>query len=269
MTVSWKGGFLYRYREWNEYTKKILLEEELFYASFCSLNDPNEGKNFSDELIELHLKKIIGENNIDHKTRCNILNDLDGYNENNKSVFNKYRDAVLGVVDKMGVVCLTEKYDNNPMWHFYANESKGVCLEFYIPDIKDEKYVHLLPHYVTYEDGCYNDEIADNAIFKKNSDWSYEKEWRMLVRNINTKNDRVKKYPRDKMLVSIIVGHNMSEKDFKELKDIIDEINLKRTEKIDIHKRINSSYGVVFEDQDKWNNRKNGFQKIINKNSLD
>ncbi|MHA3078761.1 DUF2971 domain-containing protein [Acinetobacter sp. ANC 5502] len=269
MTDLWEGDFLYRYRKWDEYTKKLLENEEFYYAPFDSLNDPNEGRNFPDELIIDALENSILPLITKDNEKNNIIEDIEKMKTGNENILNKYRSDLLDYLKELGVVCLTNKFDNNPMWHFYADESKGVCLEFYFPKIININYKHLVCKAVKYNNDYTLGNFADSMVYTKDSDWNYENEFRLVVTGIKNKNDRIKKYPRDQMLFSVIVGHNMSKKDFDELNNIIEKINKKRNEKIGIHKRINSSYGMVFEDQDKWNNRKNEFQHIIDENRLD
>ena len=103
------------------------------------------------------------------------------------------------------VVCFTEKYDNLPMWWFYADERRGVCLEFDVEALSSEKKFFVFP--VKYVDKLFNaveeayklDTRRINNMDKRDrdffmllcsfllpctnklSDWSYESEWRYVM----------------------------------------------------------------------------------------
>jgi hypothetical protein len=84
-------------------------------------------------------------------------------------------------VDDLGVLSLSSKPDNAPMWAYYANNSKGMCLEFETRDqffrtVHPMKYASKAPRYVL-------DAHSDNAeafVLCKERRWRSEEEWRLI-----------------------------------------------------------------------------------------
>ncbi len=253
---NWKGGFLYRYRSWDKFAKKLLLDGEFYYASFQSLNDPNEGKNISDSLIKNILENdvLLSEEPTEIK---DYVKKVITASSKNPDIFKSFKEAIKDHLKEIGVVCCTTKHDNNPMWHFYADENKGICIEFYFPESYSKQYEYLCPCPINYNILDHTgDKSAELLVFNKDSDWSYEKEFRLVARNLKNDISRVHKFPIEKMLCSVIAGHNMSNDDFNELKDIIDQVNKKYDTKVTLHKRLSSDYGIVaIESIEKWDRR--------------
>ena len=105
------------------------------------------------------------------------------------------------------IVCLTETYDNLPMWWHYADERRGICFEFDIDKANPKDTLFIFP--VKYSNKLHDavetlhrldarhlkkkdkEEREFHAIVSevmlpcihKLSDWSYEKEWRYIMTN--------------------------------------------------------------------------------------
>ncbi len=96
------------------------------------------------------------------------------------------------------MLCLTEDSTSAPMWHHYADELKGVVMEFACLDDLDSPWFQACP--VTYntraEDMFSAAELAEIllmpprlreetmlewATFRKSPDWSNEREWRVVT----------------------------------------------------------------------------------------
>lgn len=258
---NWEGGYLYRYRKWDNNTKKILLDGEFFYAGLHNLNDPNEGKNISDDLIKTAIKDYLIPNEKDPSLKDYMKNDLKCWDKIS-AIPKRYKKSIKDHIAEMGIVCLTTKPDNNPMWHFYADGNAGICIEFYFPEIYSENYKHLCPCPISYKplEIC-NENISEILVFNKDQDWAYENEYRLIERDLKDSNQRIKKFPVEKMLCSVIAGHNMSNDNFLDLKKVIKELNKKYNLKVTIHRRINREYGPIgVESEDKWNKRLKGLK---------
>ena len=89
-------------------------------------------------------------------------------------------------------ISFSEKHDNLPMWNHYANEYRGVCLEYSTNKITDDAifqrlfpvvYVSEFPAF-EYFDFTKWHERCDCICTHKLLDWGYEQEWRFLT-NIN------------------------------------------------------------------------------------
>lgn len=85
--------------------------------------------------------------------------------------------------DKLGILCLTQDKENLLMWAHYADEHKGVCLEF---DIMKDLHTFCFPKKVDYSDDYLEIDFFNNpssvtdVIFHKSKVWEYEKEYRVV-----------------------------------------------------------------------------------------
>jgi hypothetical protein len=80
------------------------------------------------------------------------------------------------------IYCLTPYPDSTLMWSHYANDHKGICLEFgtdnpLIATAREVDYQGVYPVWIPHEMGP--DELRQ-TIFTKAKDWIYETEFRIL-----------------------------------------------------------------------------------------
>jgi len=89
--------------------------------------------------------------------------------------------------DKVGILSLTATPAHTLMWSHYADSHKGVCLEFctsegsFFSRAQSVNYAQDFPHLEILR--LINDADFREAtpwILTKSSDWSYEREWRVL-----------------------------------------------------------------------------------------
>lgn len=137
----------------------LLNRDLMFLCKFNNLNDPFEGNFLHDE--ELYQKR---------KTKLEIDN---SYKE-------EYR-----------VTCFSEDNANAPMWAFYADNHKGICIEYNLHENSHCRDFCLPVQYVTKTDNVHLTEtLLDNEdprnveslelFVKKAKYWSYEREWRLI-----------------------------------------------------------------------------------------
>jgi hypothetical protein len=100
----------------------------------------------------------------------------------------------IPVLRDAGVACFTETNTNMPMWWYYSNQCSGICLEYTLSEVAAQPlpvvYTHSLPDILrvlipsvyqgNYEFTKKGGAALPFAMFKE-ADWSYEKEWRLLV----------------------------------------------------------------------------------------
>lgn len=105
--------------------------------------------------------------------------------------------------EKVGVCSLTTKRDNKPMWSLYANTYKGYCIEYELPSPEKITYdilpviyakrfnngiINAITQFIIGGIVCKisNNKVANGVesfyelICTKDSDWSYQDEWRIL-----------------------------------------------------------------------------------------
>jgi hypothetical protein len=120
------------------------------------------------------------------------------------------------ILNRTGVLCLSEKYDSLPMWAHYANNANGFVIEF--EDLEttfsgDETQILNKVTKVEYGKAPIitfdtNSHIA--PFFTKHKDWSYEKEFRVVLplRECKFSNDiYLKEIPKN-LVKRVIIGWN-------------------------------------------------------------
>jgi hypothetical protein len=89
---------------------------------------------------------------------------------------------------KVGILSLSERYDSLPMWAHYANQAKGfvVIFENLERSFNGDGTGSLnIPKPVVYTERffgmTFDPATQDRLFFSKLSDWSYEREWRVVT----------------------------------------------------------------------------------------
>lgn len=116
----------------------------------------------------------------------NELNDPFEFYFNLTSSGNPLDENVLNDVknhyDKIiGFLCFSEQMENPVLWAHYADNHKGICLEFEIlqKDLLKIDYLET-PLSIDSDDPNWRQKFGDYTKYKYKH-WSYEKEWRMCV----------------------------------------------------------------------------------------
>ena len=84
--------------------------------------------------------------------------------------------------DNNKISCFSERGDSLLLWAYYANNYKGVCLEF---DIKSDTVLSKFCSKVNYTRAfCQNANSFDNY-YLKSDEWAHEQEWRIVCSTTN------------------------------------------------------------------------------------
>ena len=82
------------------------------------------------------------------------------------------------------VACFSETWESIPMWSYYADCHKGVCMkyDFALLDTSDSRFENILPslHKVWYSEQRFVDRENAFAPFVKSLQWAHEQEWRLF-----------------------------------------------------------------------------------------
>ncbi|RQU90473.1 DUF2971 domain-containing protein [Burkholderia cenocepacia] len=157
---------LYRYRQINTNTFSEIAERKAWFSKYSELNDPFEGR-----------------------------------------YINKSSDISLDVlIEKIRVCCFSKRNDNLLLWAHYAENHRGICLEYDIPDeifktqflpISYSESQPIIEQINRYPAGDPNAgrllmEMKDAVFLTKSEDWKYEEEWRMLriTENLSGKGEK-------------------------------------------------------------------------------
>lgn len=88
--------------------------------------------------------------------------------------------------------CFSEEWNSLPLWSYYANKHKGICLEFdltkldpsvsinqgILSNIRPVHYSNVRPDYLS---NASNEQNLSNFLFTKADAWSHEHEWRLIL----------------------------------------------------------------------------------------
>lgn len=216
----------YKYFNVNDYFFDSLTKKYLWFSKPLSFNDPFEF--------------LFCYNNI-----------------TNPKVHADKRNEINNYMDTFGVLCLSdnnnlEDYDAVLMWSHYANKHTGILLGFdfeYIYDQMEKEHLvtigsTILPsRKIEYLQGnsyppkipasppeapLPNDikDIVNKILFSKACHWKYESEYRVLMSNIKSDNERMILFNNDN-LREIIFGCKSTEKVTKDVIKIAESNNIK------------------------------------------
>lgn len=219
MSIKELPAKLYKYAAFNSYSLRLLSEGEAFYSDPKNFNDPLDcnptiqlDKNIDSKLLEDLLFHMIPDNEREEKfhrikTDCkqvpNYVDEEDGehYPITDPIFLQKYyidelTDKVKTLLNeemsKKGVLALAERWDSALMWSHYADEHRGICIEY---EMVEPKHFFDQIKAVSYEseravkisdliswkiDSSLEAEqrVISTYFFAKAPDWKYEQEWR-------------------------------------------------------------------------------------------
>jgi hypothetical protein len=159
-----------------------------------------------EEIIEEKLASILLNNNFESRIAKPFIN------------------ACLEENSKLGVLCLSEVYNDIIMWSNYADNHRGIVLQFDKSTLEGDptyrycKAMDYKNNIITLHDmNIYAekpDELARMLLFKKTDRWQHEREWRIIVDpGLNDiAGCRTFKYPK-LALTGVIFGWKMSPQD--------------------------------------------------------
>ena len=147
---------LYKFRAMSgisfRYTQDIFINRRLFLPTADILNDPNEGV----AIIDIQNQYRAWGNQLEERNRR----------------------------QRIRICAFTEIHKNSVVWSHYADEHRGICIEFDTDHIdirnnllKPVTYSNAVP---TLKHSSWADERE--AFFNKTEEWAYEREWRYIVK---------------------------------------------------------------------------------------
>lgn len=187
----------YKYRGMSggseKFVERTVLHNELYLATSSSFNDPFDlSPVFSfegtkeqqiEDYIRLH-EKFGGRSDGNLREIATALVETrlapDAIAETEAIMAASHK---FGVADVTGVYCLTTKSDNLLMWAHYADQHRGICLEF-SNQIALEAGVPMKVEYSPLRTPIQMYGTQQNALelslCTKSSEWAYEDEWRLI-----------------------------------------------------------------------------------------
>ncbi|WP_324285361.1 DUF2971 domain-containing protein [Enterobacter ludwigii] len=223
-----KPEHLYKYLTFSENTLNLICLQQAYYSDPSNFNDPLDcqplvvnnlpltdlrglysriilkkaEKQFANSLKKLKFPKektarrayLLANSEVE-QTLSDFEYSATEFEPNQRSAYLEkcYTDVIQDEVVntfKKGVLCLSKKFNSPLMWSHYANQHKGLCIEYDMKDVKDEQ-VHEVIYggsrkILTSEIGEWLDEPGNDTRMKqvclltKSGEWRYESEWRMF-----------------------------------------------------------------------------------------
>lgn len=195
-----KPKSLFKFTKISEYTYSSLLNKTVFLAKATDLNDPFEFDIDFDAQLSEEEKAFIKNSN---PNIC--FSDIENILEQAKNNLN-------GMLTRNRILSLSSNPYELLMWSHYADEHKGICIEYdrhncellgderlckrvIYPQLKDKTTIKLLPFILG---GNKDPKLSETILFaRKAYNWEYENEWRLVLEDtkaINTQllNDSIK-----------------------------------------------------------------------------
>lgn len=242
---------LYKYLDWsNPFNKKVIEANELFFSSPRNFNDPFDCKIekrydlLSDYELEEYFKNLAKlqsdtynlnwdlqkiKSEAQRLKHENNFQDLNKLKSDNDFFFNQYDNFYA-------VFCTSTRWDSIPMWAYYANNHKGICVGFDLKKIYYSEKVGMGGN-ITYDeypiikpsDSPHNVRIKQT--YYKAKEWSHEEEYRLMTVNMPkhlpnlVKNEHgdfigIKILSDDSWYKEILLGVSMSSDDIKEVAEL-------------------------------------------------
>lgn len=175
-----------------EFLIKQIQDDEVFFSAPAKFNDPFDCNPIFDlsapkdqikKKCEDALKK-----HAPHMSRSDrrfesrqAIKSITSNPERARKTEEYYFDSIR---NKIGVYCLSKNPSSVLMWSHYADNHKGVCLEYdglnhFFVDAFEVKYTQTRPTVFAFKDGNEQEQL-DGALLTKSELWFYEEEWRMI-----------------------------------------------------------------------------------------
>lgn len=218
---------LYRYRHLQgnhrEYTRRILTDSVLYFASPSSFNDPFDCKVHFEQIPQEELRKKYNEMLINKMPGLNRRERREKVRSDTKRVPPKkfsetMRRSLQNEVDNLGILSLSATDKNILLWSHYGAGHTGLCLRFsrkkpqaFIMRALQVKYSSEYPVVHLFSPGDW--ERIEALLLTKASNWRYEEEWRIIDEK---KGPGEQRFPED-LLTGVILGARMPQKDRDEV----------------------------------------------------
>ena len=191
---------LYKFRSLDgdnfERTRRILAEDELWFARASTFNDPFDcNPALSLEATGDEYRKWLGgiqRKRTPHLSRLKIralvgdqIRDFHKMGPEGRRA--KLRELMEEIDELVGVLSLVERCDHVLMWSHYADSHRGLCLRFKVPreqsffgEARKVVYSPVRPVLNPVKDKI--EEMVEKALLTKAESWRYEAEWRVIDR---------------------------------------------------------------------------------------
>ncbi|MGG2084182.1 DUF2971 domain-containing protein [Lysinibacillus pakistanensis] len=204
---------------------KTVKENKLWVCNSLYLNDPYDCNAFyylEDEIRQM-IKYHIGKNPI-----------LTSVDDKMKEV----ESLLFGFRSNLEIACFSEELYNMPLWGNYADNHRGICIEYDFSKIPSNNDFSKMLFPVGYDEKRYNItnllmSLVNNdkksnpyilffLILMKHCSWEYEQEWRFINFNYDKTQRRGTVIDIPVKPTAIYFGLNCSSDDIEEISSLVD-----------------------------------------------
>lgn len=177
---------LYKYYSDKPRNLEAVKNNKMWYSAPCDFNDVFDCDLAinSKEILNGVLQMVPDKRGI--RVGSQVWKQLNGsVNQQIKTFQADYE----GLRTKMGIACLSEADNSLLMWAHYANNHRGMCVEYELLEFNSRLGFSPVP--IIYSDervSVHNFETLERdiqgkfieSLTSKSADWSYEREWRII-----------------------------------------------------------------------------------------
>ncbi|EHS1090821.1 DUF2971 domain-containing protein [Vibrio cholerae] len=172
---------LYKYRSVDSFTLDIIANNRIFFAKPEMFNDPYD----TEFNINTHVGKL---SSIDMA----YLEETYGTSSNDEvdRVIVNVNEQIKNYVSSAGILSLSSSPENLLLWAHYADDHKGICIEFERKlgnDLANESFTQKVKYAASYP--SFNKyafikknghSVVNRILWTKSPEWEYEQEWRVI-----------------------------------------------------------------------------------------
>ncbi|MGQ6115116.1 MULTISPECIES: DUF2971 domain-containing protein [Serratia] len=240
--------YIYKYRKFDDNNINALRDNKIWFSRGVNFNDPFDcSLNVPLTLMsDSSIKEFIIRNTTNSSLFDFAKNNEDMLNSvifqqiersrellsetgiKNHELFPVYNIVAASLLRSF-ICCFSTESTNPLLWSHYADRHSGFCIRFkknvLLDDLSPFEYdeVKYSDDPINLLEGIYDgSNPAKKIIFSKSQAWSYEKEYRLIHRDISRSEDdnhRVCQYS-DEAIDCIILGYNSSLENLNDLKMI-------------------------------------------------
>lgn len=181
---------LYRYQRLTAHSLASLLNDTVWLSTPTTFNDPFDcaitlSRDKLKESLDHAISEIASRNNI---SREQIANHDKVINQDEQA-YEWLRNSLKNTMQKIGVLCFSATPSEILMWSHYADNHKGLCVEY---DFSEGSHLRKIAQPVRYSETIpalslanipkdAENNFVDACIFTKAKQWEYEQEWRVIM----------------------------------------------------------------------------------------
>lgn len=181
-------AFLYKYYSDNTMNLDAVKANKIWFSAPCNFNDVFDSDISIDEkeVLQSAVKMIPDARGV--RVGSPMWRELQNMVRKELSSLRKEFDNMRQTT---GISCFSESDTSLLMWAHYANNHRGICVEYELLEINQKTGFSPVPVIYSNERAVFNSISLDtiekdttrvfiNSLTSKSSEWSYENEWRII-----------------------------------------------------------------------------------------